>query len=164
LEAVQGTCEKILESKGFAVPMGVYGLSPLRTYAFFTLGVFLMVAEPSPVGAAAELLNAVTFYASFDTAVKGDFGGGELALSTRFNHKTEKGVFIFKKGFPDKAFPIAPEKGISGGALEAVEILPDNGRIFFPAKGNNGYKKGGWSGSLSVWINHDPDAQLKTGF
>jgi len=108
--------------------------------------------------------KAVTFYASFDTAVKGDFGGGELALSTRFNHKTEKGAFVFEKGFPEKAFRIAPGKGISGGALEAVDVLPDNGRIFFPAKGNIGYKKGGWSGTLSVWINHDPDTQLKTGF
>ena len=121
------------------------------------------LANPS-VGAAADLLKAVTFYASFDTAVRGDFGGGELTLSTRSNHKTEKGAFVFEKGFPEKAFRIAPGGGISGGALEAVDVLPNNGRIFFPAKGNIGYKKGGWSGTLSVWINHDPDTQLKTGF
>jgi Concanavalin A-like lectin/glucanases superfamily len=124
-----------------------------------------MVALPNPsVGAAADVLKAVTFYASFDTAVKGDFGGGELTLSTRSNHKTEKGAFVFEKGFPEKAFRMAPGKGISGGALEAVDVLPDNGRIFFPAKGNIAYKKEGWSGALSMWINHDPDTQLKTGF
>jgi Concanavalin A-like lectin/glucanases superfamily len=116
------------------------------------------------VGAAADLIKSVTFYASFDMAVKGDFGGGELTLSTRSNHKTEKGAFVFEKGFPQKAFRVAPGRGISGGALEAVDVLPDNGRIFFPAKGNIAYKKGGWSGALSVWINHDPDTQLKTGF
>ena len=82
-----------------------------------------MVAQPNPsVSAAADLLKGVTFYASFDTAVKGDFGGGELALSTRFNHKTEKGAFVFEKGFPEKAFRIAPGKGISGGALEADDV------------------------------------------
>ena len=124
-----------------------------------------MVAQPNLLAdAAADLLKGVTFYASFDKDVKGDFGGGDLTLSTRFNHKTEKGAFVFEKGFPQKAFRIAPGKGISGGALEAVDVLPDNGRIFFPAKGNIGYKKGGWSGTLSVWINHDPDTQLKTGF
>jgi Concanavalin A-like lectin/glucanases superfamily len=124
-----------------------------------------MVAVPNPlVGAAADLIKGVTFYASFDTAMKGDFGGGELTLSTRSNHKTEKGVFVFEKGFSEKAFRIVPGNGISGGALEAVDVLPDNGRIFFPAKGNIAYKKGGWSGTLSVWINHDPDTQLKTGF
>ena len=118
----------------------------------------------SSVGAAADLLKGVTFYASFDKDAKADFGGGELTLSTRFNHKTEKGAFVFEKGFPQKAFRIAPGKGISGGALEAVDVLPDNGRVFFPAKGNIAHKKGGWSGSLSMWINHDPDVQLKTGF
>lgn len=112
----------------------------------------------------AELRKAVTFYASFDAAVKGDIGGGELTLSTRTNHRTEKGAFVFEKGFPAKAFRIASGKGVSGGALEAVDVLPDNGRIFFPARGNIAYKKGGWSGALSMWINHDPDTQLKTGF
>ena len=136
-----------------------------QTYTFVTLGVLLMVAQPNPLAdVAADLLKGVTFYASFDKEVKGDFGGGDLALSTRFNHKTEKGAFVFEKGFPQKAFRIAPSKGISGGALEAVDVLPDNGRIFFQAKGNLAYKKGGWSGALSVWINHNPDTQLKTGF
>jgi hypothetical protein len=124
-----------------------------------------MTALPNlSVGATTDLLKAVTFYASFDTAVRGDFGGGELTLSTRSNHKTEKGAFVFEKGFPEKAFRIAPGKGISAGALEAVDVLPDNGRIFFPAQGNIGYKKGGWSGTLSMWVNHDPDTQLKTSF
>jgi len=124
-----------------------------------------MVAQPNPsVRAAADLLKGVTFYASFDKDVKGDFGSGDLTLSTRFNHKTEKGGFVFEKGYPQKAFRIAPGKGISGGALEAVDVLPDNGRIFFPAKGNIGYKKVGLNGTLSVCINHDPDKQLKTGF
>jgi hypothetical protein len=136
-----------------------------QTYLFVTLGVLVMVAQPNLLAdAAADLLKGVTFYASFDKDVKGDFGSGDLTLSTRFNHKTEKGAFVFEKGYPQKAFRIAPGKGISGGALEAVDVLPDNGRIFFPAKGNIGYKKGGWNGTLSVWINHDPDTQLKTGF
>jgi hypothetical protein len=122
-----------------------------------------MVVQPSR-SFGADLAKAVSFYASFDSAVKGDFGGGEVTPSTRFNHKTEKGAFVFEKGFPQSAFRIAPGKGIAGGALEAVDVLPDNGRIFFPAKGNIAYKKGGWNGALSMWINHDPDTQLKTGF
>jgi hypothetical protein len=117
-----------------------------------------------PRTAEPELLKAVTFYASFDEAVRGDFGGGALELSTRSNHKTEKGAFVFQKGYPAHAFRIAPGKGVSGGALEAVDVLPDNGRIFFPAKGNIAYRKGGWGATLSVWVSFDPDTQLKTGF
>jgi concanavalin A-like lectin/glucanase superfamily protein len=125
------------------------------------LGVLLLAAARADEK---DLRQAVTFYASFDEAVKADFGGGDLALSTRSNHKTEKGAFVVEKGFPEKAFRIAAGKGIAGGALEAVDVLPDNGRIFFPARGNIAFKKGGWGGALSMWINHDPDTQLKTRF
>jgi hypothetical protein len=96
--------------------------------------------------------------------VKGDFGGGELTLSTRFNHETEKGKFVFEKGYDPKVFRIAAGKGISGGALEVVDVLPRNGRIFFPAENNLAYKADGWGGSVSVWINTDPDKLLKTRF
>ena len=110
------------------------------------------------------LTQAVTLYASFDDQVAADFGGGSLALSTRFNHPTEKGKFIFEPGFSSTAFRIAKNKGISGGALEAVNVLPNNGRIFFPAKGNIAYKKGGWGGAVSLWLKTDPDTLLKTPF
>src|SRR5207244_8773303 len=93
--------------------------------------------------------------------VKGDFGGGELTLATRFNHPTEQGKFVFEKGFDAKVFRIAPGKGVHGGALEVVDVLPRNGRIFFPAKGNLAYKPGGWGGAVSVWINTDPDKLLQ---
>jgi len=128
-------------------------------------GALLMTSCASAApGGGDPLLSSVTFYASFDAAVRADFGGGALELSTRYNHKTEKGAFVFEKGYPAAAFRVAPGKGVSGGALEAVDVLPDNGRIFFPAKGNIAYRKGGWGATLSVWIDHDPDTQLKTGF
>jgi Concanavalin A-like lectin/glucanases superfamily len=107
--------------------------------------------------------DAVTLYASFDEEVKADFGGGDLTLSTRKGDlKTKK--FTVEKGVSDKAFRIAKTKGKAGGALECIDVLPDNGRLFFPAKGNVAYKKGGWSGSVSTWIKTDPDKMLKTKF
>jgi concanavalin A-like lectin/glucanase superfamily protein len=125
------------------------------------LGVILMAAAPRDEE---SLIKAATFYASFDDAVKADFGGGELTLSTRFPHKTEKGVFVFEKGYPEKSYRISEGRGNAGGALEAVDVPADSGRIFFPAKGNIAHKKGGWSASLSVWVSFDPDTQLKTKF
>jgi formylglycine-generating enzyme required for sulfatase activity len=111
-----------------------------------------------------DVRRAVSFYASFDEDVKGDFGGGQLTFDTRSNHPTEKGQFTVTKGFSDKAFRIAKNKGVAGGALEAVDVLPNNGRIFVPAKGNIAYKSGGWSGSVSMWCKTDPDTLLKTKF
>lgn len=108
--------------------------------------------------------SAATFYASFDRAVKGDFGGGDLKPSTRFNHPTAQGQFVFQPGFDASVFRITPGKGIHGGALEPVDVLPRNGRIFFPARGNIAYRDGGWSGSVSFWLKTDPNTMLKTSF
>ncbi len=111
-----------------------------------------------------SLRKAALLYASFDEAVRADYGDGELTLATRFNHPTEKGKFVFEKGFDAKVFQIAKGKGVRGGALEVTDVLPRNGRIFFPAKGNLAYRKDGWGGAVSMWINTDPNRLLKTRF
>jgi hypothetical protein len=129
--------------------------------AFAVLPAVAWTADPEKED---TMLKAVTLYASFDREVKADVGGGDLTLSTRFNHETEQGKFVFEKGFDAKAFRIARDKGRHGGALEAVDVLPRNGRIFFPARGNIAFNKGGWGGAVSVWINTDPDTLLKTKF
>ena len=60
--------------------------------------------------------------------MRADVGKGDRTLWTRFNHETEKGKFVFEKGFDAKVFRIARGKGISGGALECTDVLPRNGR------------------------------------
>jgi hypothetical protein len=127
------------------------------------IGLLLLTVPSADVDEAA-LRKAITFYASFDEAVKGDVGGGDLTVSTRFNHETEPGQFVFEKGFNADVFHIAADKGVQGGALECCDVLPRNGRIFFPARGNVAFQQGGWGGAVSVWINTDPDTLLKTKF
>lgn len=114
----------------------------------------------------ANMRNSVNFYASFDEAVQADIGAGVPTPSTRFNHETQPGQFVFEKGFNEQLFRIARGKGVRSGdgALEAVDVLPRNGRIFFPAKNHLAFKKGGWGGALSMWINTDPNQSLKTKF
>jgi hypothetical protein len=111
-----------------------------------------------------ELRRAVTLYASFDQGLFPDRALGKSAIATRFNHPKEKGKFEFVDGYDPNVFRIAKGKGIKGGALEAVDVLPNNGRIFYQAKGNLAFKKGGWGGAVSCWINTDPDQMLKTQF
>jgi hypothetical protein len=106
--------------------------------------------------------DAVTFHASFDEEVKGDRGGGVLTPSTRV--QDDKGKATFVEGIDRKVFRIARGKGVSGGALEVVDVLKNNSRIYFPAKGNLAYDPRGWSGSVSMWCKTDPDARLKTRF
>jgi len=54
--------------------------------------------------------------------------------------------------------------GASGGALEAVDTLPDTGRIFYQAEGNLPYDPKGWSGTVSFWMKTNPDTMLKTRY
>jgi len=133
------------------------------TFSWLLLGVVTVHAQNSARDESA-LRKAVTFYASFDETVAGDFGGGRLELRTRSGKPQDKDTWVYRDGFPKDVFRIAKGKGIAGGALEAVDVLPDNGRIFFPAKGNLAFKKGGWGGAVSMWINTDPNKLLKTTF
>lgn len=135
------------------LPAAVFGLALLTAHT-------AAPADPDPKAIA----SAVTCYASFDEAIRADRGGGQLTPDTRFNHPTNKGEFVIEKGFDAKAFRIAKGKGVAGGAFEAVDVLPRNGRICFPVKGNLPYKKDGWGGSLSLWCRTDPDKLLRTRF
>ena len=134
---------------------------------FFRLRLALLTTDLLLSTARAEepdIRKAVTFYASFDEAVKGDFGGGDLNAGTRFPHPTEKGQFVFEKGIDATVLKVAKGKGVAGGAFEATDVVPKNGWMYFPMKGNLAYKKDGWSGSVSVWCNTDPDRLIKSKF
>jgi hypothetical protein len=133
-----------------ALVLAGLGLSPLRSPS----------AEPDE----GALRRAVLFYASFDEEVKSDVGQGAATPATRFDNPAQKGQFVFEKGFDARVFRVAKGKGVHGGALEATDLLPRNGRIFFPLAGNLAYRKGGWGGALSVWINTDPNTLFKTKF
>jgi hypothetical protein len=114
--------------------------------------------------AGGDLRKALTFYASFDAEVRGDFGGGTLTPSTRHDDQERPGKFVFREGIDGKVFRIATSAGIRGGALEVLDVLPHRGRIFFPAKGNLAYRENGWGGAVSFWVNIDPNTMLKTPF
>ena len=112
----------------------------------------------------AELRKAIALYASFDEWPEADFGKGALKFSTRTNDPDKKGEFKHEKGFDAQVFTLNRKKGVHNACLEVVDVLPDNGRIYFPAKNNIGFKPGGWGGAVSMWVNFDPNLMLKTKF
>ena len=125
----------------------------------FSLQSALAVAPPSPDG----IRESVSFYASFDERIAGDFGGRSLKPRIRHDHETTKGRYVYSDGIPADAFRIV-EGGIHGGSLEATAVPPRRGRLFFPAKGNLPFNASGWSGSVSFWLQCNPDTMLKTRF
>lgn len=111
-----------------------------------------------------RMIAAVSFYASFDEDVQADFGAGKRTPDTRFGPPPEPDKHVFTSGFDSNLYRIARGCEISGGALEATGLLPDNGRIFFPVKGNLAFDRTGWSGAVSFWANTDPNESIKAPF
>lgn len=130
-------------------------------------GVVLWFVLPFSAAAAEDardvLKNAVTFYASFDQELAGDYGGGDLSLWTRFDHPTEKGNYVREHRVNRRAFRITAE-GKHGGALECVDVLPRRGRLYFPMSGKLAVRKEGWGGAVSFWLQTNPNTLLKTRF
>lgn len=115
-------------------------------------------ANPNP------MRDSLTFYASFDETLDADLANGSNRLHTRYGALDNPGGFRFEDGHPKDIFRVAPGQGVHGGALEALDVLPENGRIFFPAQNNLAYDARGWSGTVSFWIKTNPDTMLKTPF
>jgi hypothetical protein len=109
------------------------------------------------------LRKAVTLYASFDSSLQADFSRGAARLRTRSDDPQKKGETIFKDGYPAHAFRVSADGRVSG-ALEAIEVLPNRGRIFYPAASNLAYSKDGWDGAVSFWLQTNPDTMLRTRF
>ena len=132
----------------------------IRSLLVVTLSV---TSFAHPCLAEDSLQKSLTFYASYDKKLVGDSGGGEFGVSTRSDDPEKKGSYVIRQGYPKEAFRIV-DGGIEGGCLEAVKVLPRRGRLFFPAKGNIGFRPGGWGGSVSFWLKTNPDPMLKTRF
>src|SRR6266404_5247403 len=121
------------------------------------LVILILAAIPVSAGEDAALRKAVTFYASFDESLKPEIGVG--TIKTRFGDPKDPAKFYFEEGYKKNIYKIAKGKGVAGGGcLEALDVLPNRGRFFYPVKGNLAYKKGGWDGAMSMWINMDPQA------
>src|SRR5262249_37470750 len=127
----------------------------MHTGLFLSISLMFLIVLAGNLRAAdaeeAALLQAISFYASFDAAPRGDHGGDPL-LWTRYDHPTDKGRHVYEKGYDARLIRIAAGKGVQGGALECAGELPRNGMLYFPARGNLAYKKGGWGGAISVWV------------
>ncbi len=108
------------------------------------------------------MLDAVTFYASFDEALRADVG--RSIVRTRGGRPTHSQEWRFRDCYDESLYRIVPDAGIRGGALEALAAPQDFERFFFPAEGNLAYRPGGWEGSVSFWLKTDPNTLITAPF
>ena len=108
------------------------------------------------------MLDAVTFHASFDQAIRAD--RGRSIVRTRSGRPGHPEEWEFRDGYDESLYRVIPDGGISGGALEALAAPENFARFFFPAEGNLAYRRGGWEGSVSFWLKTDPNTLIRAPF
>ncbi len=104
-----------------------------------------------------SLAAALSFHASFDRSANADFGDGDLRI-----YRAQGGLERAKSGLPSAAVHLAKKRGRLGGALAFTDKTTT--RIFFKAEENLRYRSDNWNGTVSFWLNVDPEKDLKPGF
>jgi hypothetical protein len=105
------------------------------------------------------LRQALLFYASFDTGIDADHAAGDKRLFTAPSYKEKDAA---KPGLHHPDVSIAAGKGRFGDALE---FRRKNTRaVFYSADRNANYRDGVLEGTVSFWLNLDPERDLEPGF
>lgn len=101
------------------------------------------------------LLPALTFYASFDHGSDADFARGDRRIYTASSVERKDP----QPGLPSDDFVIARGQGRQGG--DALRFSKKSSRVaFYKASKNCDYQKTNWSGTISFWLNLDPQSDL----
>ena len=113
--------------------------------------------EPSPP--IDGLSAALSFHASFDQGVDADFsrGDGQLYSAPKYDQLDQASPGI---GNPD----ITLEEGVGrfGNALKFSRS--NKSALFYRSEKNLAYSTENWSGTISFWLNLDPDEDLEPGY
>ena len=132
---------------------------PIVTVAV-TLALLLPVAADTAQSTDRGLRAALTFHASFDGSVDAMHAAGDRSLYWAPSLKERPGA---KTGLPP-----AGETAHAAGAGRFGDALRFTKRrapvVFFRAARNLPYAPSDWSGTVSFWLQVDPQGQLEPGF
>lgn len=113
------------------------------------------VLTPSPQ----SLKESLTFYASFDGRAHADFARGNPVVYTAKNYEQ---LPDGKRGLRSKYINIAENRGVTGDALEFTQ--KNENILYYQAKYNMPYTVENWSGTVSFWLQINPDEDLEPGY
>jgi hypothetical protein len=123
--------------------------------SLFVLG---LAVAPSPGQSADALAKALSFYASFDGQADANHARGDGRIFTASSFKRTDG----KAGLHRPDVEIAKGKGKFGDALRFGKN--DKAIVYYPADKNMAYREKDWSGTVSFWLQLDPDKDLEPGY
>jgi concanavalin A-like lectin/glucanase superfamily protein len=143
------------------VRSGSVWAAPVRGIAICVTCIALVVlAAAGPAAQRQALRQALTFHASFDGKIDAAHASGDPRLywAPSFKQRAEA-----KPGLPEGGEARhAPGAGRFGDALQFTVKAPPV--VFFRAARNMRYEKTNWSGTVSFWLNTDPEGALAPGF
>jgi len=106
-----------------------------------------------------QLKDHVLFYSSFDDTLSADISVGDAAIYTAENYdKTDSA----KPGLHNPDVVLAKRKGHVGDALHFKK--KNTSAIYYNGSKNLGYSSESWSGSVSFWLQLDPEKDLEPGY
>lgn len=99
-----------------------------------------------------QLKGHILFYSSFDGKLSADVSVGDAMMYTAENYKKADNA---KSGLNDPNVILAKNKGLIGDALHFKKAKTS--AVFYKAYKNVGYSNKSWSGTISFWLQLDPD-------
>ncbi|WP_074410410.1 MULTISPECIES: LamG-like jellyroll fold domain-containing protein [Aquimarina] len=106
-----------------------------------------------------QLKGHILFYSSFDGKLSADVSVGDAMMYTAENYKKADNA---KSGLNDPNVILAKNKGLIGDALHFKKAKTS--AVFYKAYKNVGYSNKSWSGTISFWLQLDPDNDLAPGY
>lgn len=107
-----------------------------------------------------SLKESLLFHASFDNGTTADFSKGDPNLYNAPNRRAITDSSSTEIIYAD--ISTVKEEGVSGGALK----FNDKTRavVYFKSKDNLNYHPENWQGTISFWLQLNPNEDLKPGF
>jgi hypothetical protein len=119
------------------------------------LPLCLLLAAGLP---AQDWKKSLTFHASFDKGLDADFAVGDKRIYTAPSYKAQMEA---KPGLDHPDVAVVPG-GVTGSALRFGK--KNVKAIFYQGERNVPFREGDWTGTISFWLNLDPDQDLEPGF
>ncbi|MEW7292082.1 LamG-like jellyroll fold domain-containing protein [Aquimarina sp. 2304DJ70-9] len=129
------------------------------TMIFSISSVFFFLITSISFSQNKQLKDHILFYSSFDGKVSADVSVGDAMMYTAENYKKTANA---KPGLHNPDVVLAKNKGLVGDALHFKKA--NTSAIFYNAYNNVGYSSTSWSGTVSFWLQLDPNKDLAPGY
>ena len=105
------------------------------------------------------LADALTFHASFDQGWDGDFALGDRRV---YSAPSYDAIDQRAPNYWGENIELAYDEGLIGNALRFK--VKNTEALFYSADQNVAFSPEGWSGTISFWLNLDPNVDLDPGY